>query len=333
MELVLQTRLVVRLQEQWIDLDALAGLLAALGQGGSLAAAANDQGLSYRGAWGKLAEAEALLGRPLAIKSKGHGSRLTDSGKALVALVNAAGQRVGASGATACRDAEVSLRALFAPAEERRRLVCSHDILLQDCAAQGLLPFLDMRFAGSAKAVEALKARRAELAGFHLPEGLPVDGPLADFLQDRRWFALPLMRREQGLIVARGNPLRIRGIEDLVKPGVRFINRQKGAGTRLWLDQLLKARGIDARAIQGYRQEEFTHFAVAAAVAAGAADVAFGVRAATEGLALDFLPVGHEIYYLGGAAHLRHGAAVERLVAAVADALPRYSGYSPPDTD
>jgi len=104
--------------------------------------------------------------------------------------------------------------------------------------------------------------------------------------------------RIQGLLVKKGNPLQIHGLEDLTRPEVRFVNRQRGAGTRVLLDYHLERLGIDPAQVQGYDQEEYTHLAVAAAVASGRADCGLGVMAAAQALDLDFIPLFSERYQL-----------------------------------
>jgi putative molybdopterin biosynthesis protein len=104
--------------------------------------------------------------------------------------------------------------------------------------------------------------------------------------------------REQGLMVAPGNPKQIKAIRDLTRSGVRFINRQRGAGTRLLLDYLLQEEGIDAAQVDGYAREEYTHMAVAVNVASGTADVGLGIMAAAKALGLDFMPLLPERYDL-----------------------------------
>jgi putative molybdopterin biosynthesis protein len=105
-----------------------------------------------------------------------------------------------------------------------------------------------------------------------------------------------LVHREQGLLVAAGNPLGVRGTADL--PRLRYVNRQRGAGTRVLLDRELARAGIRADAVTGYRREEHTHLAVAAAVAAGRADAGLGILAAARAYGLDFVPVAAEPYDL-----------------------------------
>jgi putative molybdopterin biosynthesis protein len=107
-----------------------------------------------------------------------------------------------------------------------------------------------------------------------------------------------LSYRQQGFMVPPGNPKGIRAIEDLVKPGVQFVNRQKGSGTRVLLDYALRQKGLDASAIRGYEREEYTHTQVAASVKSGAADAGLGVLSAARALGLDFVPWREERYDL-----------------------------------
>jgi molybdate-binding protein len=104
------------------------------------------------------------------------------------------------------------------------------------------------------------------------------------------------MRRRQGLIVTRGNPLRLKSLADVPKRGARMVNRQRGSGTRGLIDQLLMAANIDPATIDGYAHEEFTHEAVAATVAGGSADFGFGIEAAAARYDLDFVPQVDERY-------------------------------------
>ena len=126
------------------------------------------------------------------------------------------------------------------------------------------------------------------------------------------------VKRTQGLMLQKGNPKGIQGLEDLMAEGVRFVNRQKGSGTRLLLDYHLKIRGLDPEAILGYDREMTTHMAVASAVASGTADAGLGIRSAAALSDLEFIPVGEESYdFLVSAAHL-HALPVQRAIEALA---------------
>jgi putative molybdopterin biosynthesis protein len=107
-----------------------------------------------------------------------------------------------------------------------------------------------------------------------------------------------LVHRQQGLIVAQENPKNIGSLDDLTRDDVQFINRQTGAGTRVLLDYHLDLKGIESSQIEGYDQEEYTHLAVAAAVASGRADCGLGIAAAAQALDLSFLPLFQERYDL-----------------------------------
>jgi hypothetical protein len=111
--------------------------------------------------------------------------------------------------------------------------------------------------------------READVAGFHV---LPGDRLLLGMLRATRDVPLRFLRRSQGLILPRGNPRRVRTLADVARKGLRFVNRQPGSGTRLLLDQLLERVGLRPADVDGYANEEFTHAAVAATVAAGKAD-------------------------------------------------------------
>ena len=104
--------------------------------------------------------------------------------------------------------------------------------------------------------------------------------------------------RKQGLCVRKGNPKQIHSLQDLARPNVTFVNRQRGAGTRVLLDYHLAQMGIGAESVHGYQQEEYTHLAVAAAVSSGRADCGLGIAAAAEALDLDFIPLFDERYEL-----------------------------------
>jgi putative molybdopterin biosynthesis protein len=190
-------------------------------------------------------------------------------------------------------------------AELERTIFCigSHDMTL-DLLAQFLAQH-DRRLAsanvGSQGGLIALKRGEAHLAGSHLLD--PETGEynvtyLARYLPGVPVRLMALVGREQGLLVKRGNPKGLMSLVDLSRRGVRFVNRQRGAGTRVLLDYHLHKIGISAESIQGYNQEEYTHLGVAAAVASGRADCGLGIAAAAQALNLEFIPLFQERYDL-----------------------------------
>lgn len=197
---------------------------------------------------------------------------------------------------------------LMRPLEEVRQttvVIGSHDMALDILANHLRRRFpeasLSSANVGSLGGLSAIKRGECHLAGTHL-----LDEDTGDYnisyiqrlLGDRPVVLLNLVYRQQGLMVAKGNPLKIKGLEDLAREGMRFINRQRGAGTRILLDYRLKQLGINPDNIYGYNREEYTHMAVAAAVASGAADAGLGILAAANALDLDFVPVVEERYDL-----------------------------------
>ena len=154
---------------------------------------------------------------------------------------------------------------------------------------------------GSLGGLMSLRQGRSHLGGSHLFDE-ETDTYNVPYIQ-RHLSGLPLKLinlawRQQGLMVLPGNPKNIRSIPDLTREGVRFINRQRGAGTRVLLDYLLKQEGLAAGAIQGYDREEYTHMAVAVNVLSGTADAGLGILAAARALGLDFIPLLPERYDL-----------------------------------
>jgi putative molybdopterin biosynthesis protein len=154
---------------------------------------------------------------------------------------------------------------------------------------------------GSTGGLMALKRGIAHLAGSHLLD--PETGEYNTSYIKRLIPELPvkglnLVFRQQGLMIPKGNPKGIRGLEDLTRSDLTLINRQAGSGTRILLDFRLKKLGIDPAGIKGYEDEEFTHMAVAVNVLSGRADVGMGIYAAAKALDLDFIPVVQERYDL-----------------------------------
>jgi molybdenum cofactor synthesis domain-containing protein len=184
-------------------------------------------------------------------------------------------------------------------------VVGSHDITLDLIA--NLMKKYDPETAlastnvGSLGGLLALRKGNAHLAGSHL-----LDSETGDYNTSyiRRYLPgveirlVNLVYREQGLIIARGNPRGVTGLQDLPRPDLSFVNRQAGSGTRILLDWQLKQLGIDPRRISGYEREEYTHMAVAVDVLSGTADAGMGIYAAARALGLDFLPVTTERYDL-----------------------------------
>lgn len=214
----------------------------------------------------------------------------------------------------------------------------SHDISL-DVLAQFLTAH-DRRLAsanvGSLGGLVALRRGEAHLAGSHLLD--PETGEfnlryIREYLPGRRVKVVALVGRQQGLLVSKGNPKGIQTLADLTNPEVVFINRQRGAGTRVLLDYHLGLLGIAAEDIRGYNFEEYTHLAVAAAIASGRADCGLGIAAAARALELDFVPLFDERYDLVIPAEYYSGALLSPLLRVLEEAEFRQTIASLPGYD
>ncbi len=194
-------------------------------------------------------------------------------------------------------------------AEIERTIFCigSHDLTL-DLMSQFLAEH-DRRLAsanvGSQGGLVALRRGEAHMAGSHLLD--PQDGSynisyIRQYMPNIPVKVIALVGRDQGLIVKQGNPKGIKSLGDLASKsqegGVQFVNRQRGAGTRVLLDYHLNLMTISSESIAGYSQEEYTHLGVATAVASGRADCGLGIAAAAQALNLDFIPLFQERYDL-----------------------------------
>jgi molybdate transport repressor ModE-like protein len=300
----------VSIEPHWtIRLDAtealpprLLGLLTAVHERGSLAAASVALGASYRHAWELVRQGEALFGAPLLHMERGRGSRLSELGEKLVWAERRIAARLAPELDSLASELEAEVRRVL-DRGDALRVHASHGFAIETLLrlmAEAGLPVV-RRYLGSVEAVQALAEGGCEVAGFHVPVG---DFEAEVLERYRRWFDLrgqrviALATRRQGLMLAPGNPRKIHDLADLLRPEVRFINRQPGSGTRLLLECMLRRAGLDAAAVPGFEHGEYTHAAVAAFVASGMADVGFGLETPAREFGLDFAPLATERYFL-----------------------------------
>jgi putative molybdopterin biosynthesis protein len=261
----------------------------------------------------------------------------------LTSLVRADGLLVVPAGQEGHHPGEEVDIALLRGLDEIERTIVSigsHDLVL-DLAASALRaedPAITLASSnvGSLGGLVALRDGLCHLAGSHLLD--PATGEytmpyVRRVLGGTEVAVVRLVHRDQGLIVAPGNPLRLDGVGDLAQPGIRYINRQRGAGTRVLLDHELAGLGIAPADVDGYAREEPTHLAVAAAVAAGRGDAGLGILAAARAFSLGFVPVTREPYDLVVAADAMDGPLLAPLWALLASdrfqaAVTDLGGYS-----
>ncbi len=209
----------------------------------------------------------------------------------------------GSQGKSAGDKVKVNLYRNRTELEKTIFVVGSHDLTI-DLLAQYLSQYdrrLTSSNVGSLGGLIALKRDEAHFAGAHLldPETGTYNWPYIDqYLPKTPVKVISLVNRQQGLILPQGNPNNIQELEDIVNDDLRFVNRQRGAGTRILLDYHLGLKNIDPEKVSGYDQEEYTHLGVAAAVASGRADCGLGIAAAAEALSLEFIPLFEERYDL-----------------------------------
>ena len=211
----------------------------------------------------------------------------------------------GLEGYEAGEEVEIRLLCSLEKLQNTLVVIGSHDPLLDELgnmlhvADESL--YMSSSHVGSMGGIMAIRRGEAHMAGCHLLDTVTGEYNLS-FM--KKYFPkgdVKLIRcvgREQGLMVAKGNPLDIQKFADIAKDGVRYVNRQKGSGTRILADYLCKTEQIDMASVYGYEREEMTHTSVAAQIANGSADAGMGIYSAAKLYDLDFIPICVEEYDL-----------------------------------
>jgi molybdate-binding protein len=280
---------------------------------------------------------EKQFAAPLVIKTRGQGTRLSPLSQKLLWADRRVAARLSPTLESLSSELERELGSLLTPQQASLRINASHGFAvaaLVEALGKAHVP-VDLKYRNSTEAAAALARGECDLAGLHVAEGPFQNASLAPYLawlDTRRHVLIMLAHRTQGLFVAPGNPKRIKGVEDLARSDLRFVNRQVGSGTRLLVDLLLARQSIDVARVTGYESTEFTHAAVAAYIASGMADVGFGLEAAARRFGLDFISLLRERYFfacetgavgkapLRGVIDLLRGAEMRHCI----DALPGY---------
>jgi putative molybdopterin biosynthesis protein len=278
----------------------LFALLRAIHKQNKLTQAAKACGYSYRHAWNMLQHWEEFFGSPLIEKQRGRGSRLSPLGEKLLWAEQRVAARLEPQLESLSSEINLEIAHLLEGNKPVLRLHASHGYAVALLPKYiGELP-LDLQYCSPADALSALARNACDIAGFHLPIGT-APALYRDYrkrLKPRSHRIIQFITRRQGLMLQAGNPLGVTGLADLADIDLRFINRQATSGTRSLLDALLKEQTIPSANIKGFEQEEFTHSAVAAYIAANMADAGFGVEAAARQFGLDFIPLAQERYVM-----------------------------------
>jgi molybdate transport repressor ModE-like protein len=306
------------------DLSSIANLLREVQRGKTIQSAAEALDVSYRTLWNQLKVAEKALGTPLLLSTKGHGSKLSPAAESFLNSVAEMERRFDRVSQDEVRRLSGELSSLINPRPMRWVFCSSSDPLIEQVIDGSA--HIDYQTMGSGQALERLLSGDADIAGFHLPDQDSLLQVQAH-LKSAGMTAYPLMRRTQGLMVVTGNPLRIKKLVDLARPEVRFINRQKGAGTRLLLDTLMEKEGIRSDRIRGYRHEEFTHTAVATAIVAGTADAALGLKYIAAQFRLGFVPLEEETFYLAMSTKVHASKPIQKFIQSLQALAAKQVGY------
>ena len=279
-------------------------LLAAIHDLGKLTLAAKQVKLSYRYAWGLLDRWQSFFGSPLVTMERGRGATLSSLGAKLLWAEQRSDANLFPQLENIASELNLEIGRALRRSESVLQIHGSHGYAVEKLPAlmhRHGHATVDLQYMGSLDALASLSRGGCDLAGFHVPFGTLAPTfwrHYGAWLNAGRHRIIRLVTRKQGLIVARGNPLGIEALGDLARPGVRFVNRQSGSGTRILLDALMQIHRLDSQCIQGYATGEFTHAAVAAFVASGMADVGFGVEPAAHQFRLGFVPMVAERYML-----------------------------------
>lgn len=189
--------------------------------------------------------------------------------------------------------------------DEQLHLAGSHDFLIEQLikyiTSQSSALTIQPTYIGSLEGLMTLYRGGCDIAAIHLLDPTTKEYNLPFVKQlfvHERITVMRLAEREQGLIIAKGNPKNITSFQDLTRKDVKFVNRQKGAGTRFLFDSLLADENIAPTSIKGYEIEEWNHLATASYISGGVADVTFGIRPAASKLDLDFIPITNEKFDL-----------------------------------
>jgi len=302
----------IGLRPQWLlegsaehpgqPLHDMLSLLSAIDATGNIAGACRACGLSYRHAWGVLRRFEALFGTQLLITRRRQGTTLSPFAQRLLWANRRIEARLMPTLESMASELQEELEKLLPETIPHLRLHASHgfavEALMQHMS--GHPPGLELRYRTAIEALASLERHECDLAGFQVPTGAfeaPIMARYAQWLAPDDYLLIHLAVRNTGLFVVSGNPKHIRGMADLARPDVRFVNRQIGSSTRYLVSLMLEQAGVSIGDVQGYETNEFTHMAIAAHIASGMADTGVGVETAAWRFGLDFIPLVRERYF------------------------------------
>lgn len=277
-------------------------LLESIRDSGKLTAAAAAAGISYRHAWNLLNRGADTFGMPLVLMRKGRGTELSALGEKLLWADQRVKARLGPQIDSMASEFNDQIQQLLAGQHPVLRLHASHGY------AVALLPEfsdqveINLQYHNPDEALTALNRGECDIASFHFPtcpaRAREIMSHYQHQLVDNPFRLIRFVTRREGLMMRKDAPVKVRTLAELASSGLRFIGRDRHSGTRILFNLLLRQAGLAEDSINRSPQQEFTHTAVAAFVAAGMADVGFGVEAAASQFNLDFVELACEHYLL-----------------------------------
>ncbi|NWN92030.1 helix-turn-helix transcriptional regulator [Marinobacter adhaerens] len=318
-------------------------LLESIRDTGKLTRAAAATGISYRHAWNLLNHGADILGLPLVIMRKGHGSQISALGEKLLWAEHRVVARLGPQIDSMTAELNDQIQQLLAGAQPTLRLHASHGYAIALLPEFSESANINLQYRNPEEALSALNRGECDVASFHLPTCPALARQIIHHYQNQldshEHRLMRFVTRCEGLMMRKGEHPNIRTLRDLSDSGLPFISRDRHSGTRILFNLLLKQQGLAETSINRSAQPEFTHTAIAAFVASGMADVGFGVQAAAEQFNLDFIEMTSEHYMLIYREHhlptttlehlknlLQHPALISRI-----NSVPGYTPDNPGD--
>ncbi len=285
-----------------VPLQDMLALLAAIDATGNIAGACRACGLSYRHGWGVLRRFESIFGTQLLITNRRQGTQLSPFAQRLLWANRRIEARLMPTLDSMASELQEELERLLPESGPHLRLHASHGFAVESLMQHmsGRTPGLELRYRTAIEALASLERHECDLAGFQVPLGdfeSPIMERYAQWLHADDYMLIHLAVRNTGLFVTAGNPKQVRGMADLARKDVRFVNRQIGSSTRYLVGLMLQRAGVSIGEVQGYETNEFTHMAIAAHIASGMADTGVGVETAACRFGLDFIPLVRERYF------------------------------------
>ncbi len=312
-------------------------LISAIHEHGKLTLAAKQVGISYRHSWNILNHWAAFFGCELVFLQRGRGASLSPLGEKLLWAQQRLIARLEPQLQSFASEINLEIQRSLKGVKPLLNMYASFGYAVELLPKFATNFQLNLQYKEVEEALIALNRGQCDIAGFHLPVELRDAKYLDTYLRYLRPRAHKIVRfitRRMGLMIRSGNPKKITQLQHLTQVGIRFINREAHSGTRYLLDELLAREDIPEESITGFDDAEYTHSAIAAYVAAGMADVGFGVEAAAKKFSLDFIPLTSEHYLFVCNNRVLQQESMRRFLSeiqspAFSEAVSKLAGYTP----